>query len=462
MRKTLRPVALLVLALALAAPAAALAQTQTEPPASDVGHDLGPLYLRAELQNLFIWRNDTDFDRSRPEYDENGQSAGAFATVLKPVFVWNVTDHVRIYYETEIGLNYWSKNNPDQQDAQASDVFTLKQRELWASGEFLDESLGLKLGYGRFRDPTGLWLNHWIGAAQAWMGEDETRLGLFVGQLPELTHEGIDLRENNFARDIFVYGARFDMEIDRGWRLASALQALYDGHQPGRERWLVVPSLHLEAGEDELTLSLDALLQVGQAEGRTLDGSIQDILAWSGQAHLSWDITEHFKAWPSKLEVNALFLSPDDAYAGNGWQHAALHSAKNRSATLMLTEDEIRDWYDNVDERMSGFEGGFYQTRAGLFVGDVDATWRIAEEVWQLHLILGAATVLKPENALDNEFVGFEADLVSVFEVEPYLLFHVAFGLLVPGGAGGVLLNRIDPDATDLLWMAEISATVRY
>jgi len=452
-----------LLALALAGlPAAAPAQTRTEPPPSEVGHDLGPVYLRAELQNLFLWRNDADFDRSAPLYDQDGQSVGAFATVLRPIFTWNITEHVRLYYESEIGLNFWSKNNPDQQDATAADVFTMKQRELWMSGEFLDEGLGLKLGYGRFRDPTGLLLNHWIGAAQAWIGEEDTRLGLYVGQLPELSHEGIDVRDNNFARDIFVYGARFDTELARGWRLASALHALYDGHQPGRERWLLAPIVHLEAGEDELLVSLDAMLQVGQAEGRTLDGSIQDILAWSGQLHLSWQLTERLKAWPARLELNALFLSPDDAHAGNGWQHAALHSAKNRSATLMLTEDEIRDWYDNADERMSSAEGGFYQARAGLFVGDIDAMWPLAERYWQLHLVLGAATTLKPENALDRSFVGFEANLVSVFEIEPYLVFHVAFGLLVPGGAAGVLLNRIDPDATDLMWMAEISATARY
>jgi hypothetical protein len=463
----IQPIAALValgLVLASPSPPSAFAQTRTEPEQPPVGLELGPVYLRAEAQTLFIYRNDTDFDRSPPLYDENGQSAGAFATLLRPMLTWNVTGSVRIYYEAELGLNYWSRNNPDAADALQADVFVMKHRELWAGGEFLDQSLGLKLGYGRFLDPTGLFLNHWIGQAQVWVGGEENRFGLFVGQLPDPTHEGIDIRDNNFVRDIFVYGGRLDWRLARGHLLQAALLGLYDAHQPGRERWVLTPAVHYEAGQpgDKLRLGLDALLQVGQAEGQTLDGRIQNILAWAAQAHLRWDITERLKLWPSRLDVNLLFLSPDDAHAGNARQHAVLQAAKNRSATLMLTEDEVRDWYDNVDERLAGFSGGFYQNRAGLFVGDVDAMWRLVEEVWQLRLVLGAATALKPENAMGHTFAGFEADLINTFQVDSFLVFHLVFGVLVPGGAAAVMLNGIDPEATDPIWMAELSAMVRY
>ena len=427
---------------------AAWSQTRTEyePPWDSRGS--GEVEIFAEMQNLLLYRSDTDFDGSEPLWDKDGQSSGVFASVFRPMFSYPIFDSLRLHYEAEMGLNYWSRNNPDQEDMTSPSVFVMKHRELYASGEA--DIAGFKLGYGRFIDPTGLFLNHWIGAAQFWVGEDETRLGLFVGQVPEDSHEGIDVTENNFARDIFVYGARFDLRIDHGWFMAVGLHNLYDSHLPGQERWLLCPNVHLEAGEDELVMELDAMLQVGQAEGQTPDGRIQQLLGWAAQGHLRWDITERFKLWPSVVEVNLLALSPDDAHPDNDKQHAFWASGKNRSATIMLTEDEIRDWYDNFDERMGTLQGGFFNMRAGLFIADIDATWRVA------------ATVLKPQNALDETFAGFEFDLISEFFLDPSVLIHLAFGGLVPGPAGSAMLNTIDAGATDPLWMCEISVLFRY
>lgn len=449
-----------LLLLALTAPVAT-AQTQTVPPGKDQISS-GDVAMRAEMLSLFLWRNDSDFDSSAPLWDEDGQSVGAFASVLTPTFAWYLTRDLRITYQAELGLNYWSRHNPDTEDMASPAILVMKHRELHASGE-VDDNFGFQIGYGRFRDPTGLFLNHWIGAAQLWVGEDEDRLGLFVGQVPEASHEGLSVTDNNFARDIFVYGARFDLRIDQGWFLATAVHALTDTHLAGQERWLICPMFHLQAGEQRSRhrLELDAILQVGQAEGQTPDGRIQQLVAWAGQLHYTWVIGGRAKLWPSVLEFNLLVTSPDDAHPDNSMQHAFFSSGKNRSATLMFTEDEIRDWYDNYDQRFGTQQGGFYHNRAGLLLAELQATWQI-DDFWNVRLVAAGASALKAENALGHSFAGLEFDLVSEIWFEDYLGFFVAGGLLVPGQAAGALVNFIDHRASDPIGMVELALLLRY
>jgi hypothetical protein len=447
--------------LALLVAPSAHAQTRTVPAGKDQISD-GDVVMRAEMLNLFLWRNDSDFDRSAPLWDEDGQSVGVFASVLTPTFAWYPIRELRITYQAELGLNYWSRNNPDLEDMASPAILVMKHRELHASGE-LDDFFGFQIGYGRFRDPTGLFLNHWIGAAQLWLGEDEDRLGLFVGQLPEASHEGLSVTDNNFARDIFVYGLRLDLEIDHGWWLSGAVHALTDTHLAGQERWLICPMIHMAAGgpRSRHRLELDLMLQVGQAEGQTPDGRIQQLLAWAGQLHYSWNIGGRAKLWPTVIEFNLLVTSPDDAHPDNASQHAFFSSGKNRSATLMLSEDEIRDWYDNLDERFGSEQGGFYQNRAGLLLAELQATW-ILNKAWQVRLVAAGASALKSENALGHSFAGLEFDLISEMWFDDYLGFFIAGGLLVPGAAAGALVNWIERGATDPIGMVELALLVRY
>ena len=451
-------VALCLLAADLGSP---WAQTLTEPQDTKREQRRKGVSFSVELQNLFLMRSDSDFDGSEYSFNEEGQEVGAFATVLKPGFTWHLTKHLRVYYEAELGLSYWSMQDPDQRDPLATDIFMMKHRELWGSGESGDD-VGYKIGYGRFKDPTGLFLNHWIGTAQLWVGMDsENRVGIFMGQLPDSTHEGIDVTDNNFVRDIWVYGARWDTVITHGWSGSAAFHALYDSHLSGQERWLIVPSVHVEAGEDDLFLSIDAMLQHGQAEGQTPDGRIQTLLAWAGQSHLRWDITDHFKLWPSRLDLNLLVLSADDAHPDNDMNYAFAASGKNNSATLMLTEDEIRDWYDNYDEGFSSYQGGFFTNRAGLFVADLKATWKVEEDL-DVSLVLASANVLKPTNALDNTFLGFEMDLMATARLHDMAWVQLAFGCLIPGAAAGALSNSVDLSATEPVLMGEISVLLKY
>jgi len=469
------------LLLALVLPASALAQGDSRgkvwpdprPWRKDVPQSAwARIQLRADLQNLFHFKNDGDFDRTEPAYDASGQSVGAFATIFTPRVTLHILESLRIYYEVELGLNFWSEQNPDQQDPVADDIFVLKHREIYGEGELADGRVGFKVGYAFFGDPTRLFLAHWIGVAQTWWqlrdgtpllhpgaphrgARTGVRLGLFVGQVPDQIHEGILLDDNNFKRDIWVFGGRYDLSVSELWRLSAAVTALYDTHLVDQTRWLLCPSLHLELAFGRLDAFADLAFQGGQQRGQAAGGGDQTHLAWAAQAGLRLGLGR------LDLRGTLLALSPDDAHPGNERNHAFLYSGKSRSATLMLTEDEVRDWYDNLDERASSNSGGFFASRAGLMVGDLEVTLKLHERV-RPAVVVGAATVLKPHNALDGILVGVEVDGVLHLLLADYLVADLVVGAMVPGAAGAALINSIDRSSTDPIVMTEISLTLRY
>ena len=412
--------------------------------------------LRADLLNVFLFRNDSDFDRSKPVYDEDGQSVGAFATVFRPMLTLHAAPSLRLYYEAELGLNYWSKNNPDQEDPQSPDVFVLKHRQVYAEGDVAQNQLGFRVGYQFFSDPTELFLGHWIGAASAWYNAGKnTRIGAFVGQVPDQTYEGIHVEENNFKRDIFVFGPRADFEIDRDTRLSTAVVGLYDTHIVDRRRWVAAPAARLDVDSGGLSLSFDGVMQLGKDQQAALGNADQTIFAWAVQAHGS------LETHPLIFDANALVLSSDDAKDGNENNGTFLYSSRSRSATILLTEDETRNWYDQLDRSAGAYRGGFWEHRAGLVVADVKATW-IVSEVFRPALVLGGATVLQKHNALNSNFVGVESDLDLELRASESLSAHLVGGALIPGKAASALVNRIDRTATDPIFAIQASMLARY
>jgi len=415
--------------------------------------------VTADLQSLFLFRTDSDFDRTPPVYDENGQTVGAFATLFRPRVIWCVLDNLRIQYEVELGLNFWSKNNPNEQSTLAADLFLLKHREIFGEGELARGRLGFKIGYSYFRDPTGLFLAHWIGNAQLWgVAPGWGRVGLFVGQIPDQVYEGIVVTENNFKRDLWVFGANLQADLGAWVRLSAAVTALLDTHLVGQARKVLCPSLRLGVERPRWSGYLDLAFQAGQLDGQALGGGSETLIAWAAQAGGGVRLDRRGR-W--ELGVNVVALSPDDAYPGNGSEHSFLYSGKSRSATLLLTEDELRDWYDNLDERMSSFTGGFFNNRAGLLVGDLRASVQLNRWVRPM-VIVGAATVLKPQNALGNAFVGVETDVVLELKASEHLVAHLVGSALVPGAAGAALVNHIRRDAVDPMFAVEASVMIRY
>ena len=71
--------------------------------------------------------------------------------------------------------------------------------------------------------------------------------------------------------------------------------------------------------------------------------------------------------------------------------------------------------------------------------------------------------VLNDDNALGGEFVGSENELV--FEctlLHDLLKLNAVGGLIVPGKAGGALLNRIDHTATDNIYFGQLGVVMMF
>lgn len=409
-----------------------------------------------ELSNLLVNRTDSDFDRTAPKYNTSGQSIGALATVLKPKLSWRLGDDLHIYWETEVGLNYWSKNNPDQENAVAPDVFVVKQREIFAEGAVLQGGLGYKVGYQYFSDPTALFLGHWIGMAQARTPLGQSTTGtLFAGQMPDQTFEGLNIAQNNFRRDIFVFGAKADSELGNGLTLHAGLTNLYDTSLVGQTRWVTSPSVRVEVKGKQASGFVDAILQYGASQGSGQGGIDETILAWAAQGHLAVPLG------PIDLALNGLVLSADDAHEGNNRSGGFLYSSKSSSATVLLTEDEHRNWYDQLDRRMGRYQGGFWTHRAGLMVADAKATWK-ATETFHPALIGGVSTVLNPDNALGNRLVGVEGALDLGWHASESVSAHLLGGVLLPGGAGAALINQMNLASTDPIYTVEAALKTRF
>ncbi|MDX9722421.1 MAG: hypothetical protein RBU37_16875 [Myxococcota bacterium] len=414
---------------------------------------LGPLQLGGYFSTMGLLRSDADFDDSPRYYDEDGQSEGQFATFLRPHLRLQ-HDALSLYYEAELGWNVWGMNNPDLALGHDEHSFLMKHRELWASWQF-DEHVRLKAGYQRVQDISGLFLNHWLGAAELALHFDELELALRFGQLPEDRFEGIDVRDNNFFSDSFFAALLGRLELGDGLSLEAEIDGLADDRVTRRPLYLLNGVLGLRFVDDEVDAFVHLAGQWGEWTNAALGERDQQSLAWAAQAGL------HQKMGDFCWGIGLLALSGDDADAANTHNGAYFASAKNQSRTLMLSEDEFRDRYDNLDERISTQWGAFSLNRSGLFLGDLSVGYALAEW-YHPQLVLGAAFALEPANAFDEQFVGWETSLINRFPLAEYAELRLVGQLLVPGAAAAVFVNDVDQSATRPIGGAQLAFDAHF
>ena len=428
------------------------------PAAADVASVLDRyLDLEATMQTVLLWKTDSDFDGTEPEYDEHGQSIGLIGTFFKPGLTLHATDQFTLYYELELGLNLWSQHDPAQDNAGQSDAFLIRHRELWAAGSFRDPDIDFKVGYQYLRDPTGLLIGHWIGAVDLGLTFGDTRLSVVAGQVPDQTYEGIEISRNNFVHDVFAGGLRADHQSSDStakYRLSAGFYALYDGSDVRQERKVFGPAARFEVELERLLLGVDAMFQFGGLQRHGLGDQDAQHLAWAAQLEAVLDLD------PLTLEAHLLALSPDDEFDHNNTNHAFLYSGKSRSRTIILTEDEIRDMGGNLDERLGERLGSFTLLRGGLIVADVCAALDL--ELFQPAVIVGAGFMTQPENSMGESFVGLETALDLGLRYEELLEFHFVAAVMVPGGAAGPGVNAIDADKTDVVTQVEASLSLHF
>lgn len=412
----------------------------------------------AEALTLGLYLNDADFDRSEPAYDENGQHVGLVGTQLRAGITFNAATWLRIRYMAELGLNIWSRNNADEIDPTAEDIFLLLHREVYAEGELAAGRFQFRLGYGYTDDPTGLFIGHWMGAVRlattfrGWTAE------LMGGLLPDATFEGWDMIENNFTHDVVAFGLSFEGPLVADTLgLAVGAYGLVDSREVRHRVGLAAPFARFDLTLGRVALGLEGMLQVGSRENGTLD--LED------QLHLAWALGHDGEALllgeRLRLSWHLLVLSADGPDEGSDRNTGFLYSGRSRSPTLWLTENELRDFLSNFDERVGAERGAHFLMRPGLALVDASLGYRVVD--WfEPSLVVGVATVLEPDNALGGTLVGVETSLDLAFAYRELLEAHLIGSVLVPGGAGGALVNAIDRDATDVVGGVLATVAVRY
>jgi len=421
---------------------AAGAETLAETPAEGLAEDAGPTFT---FQGTFVTvghvRSDSDFDPTPRFHDLDGQTEGQIATYFRPTLGVDTGD-LRLRYEAELGWNVWSRNNPglpNQFFPGGDDGLALRHRQLWASYSWSDE-VALTVGYQPLADPSRLFLDHHAGGARLDFGWLGMRTAIWAGQLPDSTLEGVPLSGDNFLTDSFVLGADNSWSCS-GLSIDASVYGLFDLRVVDQPLGLATAVAGVRWQGETLALSGHLLGQAGVWGGSGVGGIDQTVLAWAAQARV------HHQVGDLDWSVGAVFLSGDDAHAGNGTLGAFFGSGKNASPSTWLTEDETRDRYDNLDERLATSWGALFVNRPGLAL--LDAAIGYAVTSWYApRLVVAAGLTLSPEHALGQTFVGLEVGLQNHFDLGDHAQVFVDLQVLAPGGAAAAFANDVDRRAT--------------
>lgn len=409
--------------------------------------------FNAQFQSIFVYKNDSDFDDTKPLYDENGQSVGYLGTFFKPQLALKPVEELTIFYEAELGLNLWSRDSAAAYESGRNDTFQLAHREIYAEGHFVNDLIGFKVGYQKFYDPSGLFLGHWLGAASIISDPKWAKFTLSVGQLPDQTYEGITLNENNFKHDTLVYGLRVDVPA-WNWMNSISFYGLYDDQIVDQTTSIFAPMYSVKADYEIIDFGLDFVFQAGN----TRNGG-----AFSDETTVAWAL----QGWADLLykgfgfQFNQLVLSPDDNKDRNKHNGGFYYSGKARSRTIMLSEDEIRDRGGNIDEAVSVQRGQFYVVRPGYSLSDIAFSYNI-KDIFVPALIFGMAFALEKDNAMGATLAGIETDIDLEFRYKKVLSAHLIGAFLAPGKAAGVFVNTYDRKANEMQYMVETSLQVFF
>lgn len=414
--------------------------------------------LGFQLATIFQYANDSDFDRSVPTDEPYDRSTGLFGTFLKPQLTVKLNDVFRFYWEMELGLDLWSRNSADstlgQGGEEAPASFGIRQRELF--GEVIWKKLGVKMGYQRIEDVSGLFLNHWFGAGSFRYGHERgSHIRVFGGQMPDQTYEGWDLTENSLKNDVYIAGVDGQWVFNRWARLMAGAYYLGDISTIGYYSHIGVLSAGFELKEKQWDVKVALTGQFGNRENASADGSDSMQMAWGVVASGGIDM-KHVA-----LRLSATVLSADDDSNGND-NLAFMWSGKRPGMSILLSENEARDLGNNIDERIGSQDGNFNLTMAGLAGIDLGIYYKPVDYI-RLGFVTAALLTLNPNNALGGSFVGSENEIVFEARLLHDLLRVQAIGgLIVPGAAGGALLNSIDLYAQDNIYFGQLAVILDF
>lgn len=413
--------------------------------------------VTGDFLTLGHYRTDSDFDPSDRYYDKDGQTEGQVATFFSPGLTIRAGNSVTVYYRLEMGWNAWSRNDPGQPNQflpsnQAG--LGIRHKEIW--GEWRNDVLSVRAGMQHFADPSRLFLDHWAGLLSAELNVFGSKMGLFVGQLPDTTYEGVSIRDDNFLTDSVIGGFTYERKLrSTGLTLDVALYGLHDRRSIERPLNLCVAMTGLRYEGRNLKAWLQLVGQTGAWDNSGLAGVDQSIKAWAAQL----GVMQRVGAFHWSTNVYA--LSADDEGHGNEHLGTFFGSGKNYSRSVLLTEDEDRDRYDNLDERVASQWGAFVTNRAGLVVSDVAFGYNVG--TWYQPVLVAAGGFnLNPDNAFGHRYLGTEISLLQDFTLNEYASFFLNANVFLPGKAASVFVNDVDRDATETVLGAQLGFRAQF
>lgn len=412
--------------------------------------------LGFDLLTLVVYRNDRDFDRSEPAYDY-GQDVGLVGTYLRAALDVSIIPELKLHWDAEVGLDIWSRNNPELglgESGRDGVSLSLKQRELW--GEAAYAGFAARIGYQHIRDVSGLFLNHYIGTASfryTFAGGHEIRL--LGGQLPDQTHEGWQIETNTFKNDVFVYGADSSVVFSEIGAVNMGVYGLHDASIVGQARDIGALAVAVALGNEGWDATVALIGELGRMRNSAADASDARILAYGASADGGYRIN-----WFS-FRLSGAVLSADDDKLGND-SLAFVWSGKRPGMSILLSENHIRDLGDNLDEKVSSYDGFFWNTQAGIGGADLGLYFHPLDSL-TVGLVSAGLWVLNPERALGGKLVALEEEIVLRFVAfEERLDLHLIGGVLIPGKAGAAFVNAIDREATELVGFLQAGVTMRF
>jgi hypothetical protein len=390
-----------------------------------------------ESLNIFIIRNDTDFDRTPPYYDKYGQEMGLVGTFFKPMLSIRANNHLRFYWESEIGLDLWSQNNPDigLDDKNSKMAIGIKQRELYNEVNY--DQLHLKVGFQRVMDLSTLFINHWIGALKIGYINEEYGVNLLAGEFPDQTYKGWDFSSQNFLTDVYVIGLDGFYNVLRDMKLYLGIYFVDDMHLIDRRRQVTAYEGKISYDMDILKVYASGIYLKGYRHKGGTDLKNTDISAFGLITGANFN-------YEGILSVEGVFsyMSADDNYEGND-SGAFLFSSRRTGPSLLLSENDMRPIGDNIDKRIGAFDGVFYEMKAGLIGLDVGVYY--THDFLKVGPISGLLFTANDANSMNSNFVGWENDLlVDLSLFDRLLKVQLIGGILIPGEAGAALLNTIN------------------
>ncbi len=382
------------------------------------------------LKTYFTWRNDQDFDRTEPLFNEYGQAVGFIAVAFDPRITWRPTQRIAVHYLADITGSLWSRTNVDPQLDQLKHQPVYLQKEFWAQAIGPQDTFGFRVGFQYLEDPTKLYIKKYVGGLRTFYQSNDYWLALTAAQLPDSTYEAIEYRKNNFENDNFVFSVDAHYSTTPRLKIRPAVFFQWDRSIVGKTQYLFTPSVNVHSRlGDNFLLECDLALQAGTVKNTAPGNRDTSVVAGAVQTRARYEMEKGY------LEAGLVAFSPDDADPYNGRDTSFRYSGYSKSRTYLLSENKLLDQYDNLDERAAA-------SKAGWLLLDLAAGWKLRPSI-ELFNVLGYAMTYQKKYANGGQQVALEYDAGLTWHLYEDLFATLLGGVLVPGRAGGAFYNEL-------------------